>query len=1434
MKKQVTHIILVILLSLNLIAYSQGGKQDNPTSKGQLLQWKASERSEKMQLKAATVIWEETFESGTAFWDISGCWNIGQPSTGPVGGYNSSNCAATNLEGNYPNYANEWLISDELFLPEVSNPLGEYKLNLWQWFAIESGYDNGYVKISIDQGINWDDIYSISGSSGWVEATIDITPYHGHNIQIAFQFTSDYSVTYDGWYIDNLSVEYEEPEYLTATITNLNAQNFPFIYLNVAVDTNGVGIATLDQSNFIVTENEIPQTNYYEVFPPDTAGGVRRADIIFIMDNSGSMDEEQNAIENNVIDFVDNLSTSGVDFALGLCRYGQDLQSGIPIIEDNGVLTSDANYFKYDVWQRNVIDGGDEPGYYSIVQSNNGFIFRPGSQKIFIIITDESPDQGYATLEEAKVACINNSVTLFALTETDLFTQFQPITDETNGAYYDIYSNFDDILDAISNQVANSYLIKYASSDHVFNGILRHVKVNVEYNGNENDDNASYTPGEIPAISRTNLTLSHHEQAWIEGTSFNIEADIIDLIEPLTTGAILYFKNTDAITYQYVSMQNTSETHWSGIIPGSAVITPGIDYYITATDGISTASDPSVNPINYPYQIAILPNFAPTINHTPIGDISVNLPVEITAEIQDNTNVLEFAGVFYRKYGQLSYQSTDLELQQGNTYLAIIPAQYATEDGLEYYIYAVDDFLVGNYSGTPDNPHFATTTPDFADYLYEKQEIITNISLIERPFLGTSKPFYNTIEIQAQNFLTNVTNDYNNGIADPLDLEGIARLTLSERVSYRGVTDAIEISEYGAKGCKSLAFSYICKQGLKHVGKAVKHIPIIGNKLYNGIQGVNDKVTHSIDKLNLAFYNGFEPSVGELSIEQIDEAFGATNQGMSNAQEEIFEFVAETGLSSFGNGLFETGENIIQDYIYLTPLGWQTNNKQQSSVDNATGHLFPENSFNGAKLQTTNKLQSMIQADEIAMDAGNFTNTINEITGWIALGSALVLIIAGIVGALISGGTSLLAAIAGFATLLLTYSTHINQASAIVEAAGAAVYVNGIMPYVYINPSVDKAFGDGTRTDDYIPEKVRSIMQNSDYKISERSESLDNYLTRLRNKIVNNDTTWANTGMDSLAYYEAMANQEDYTAIAKFLASSEDAEYYILNYNQLTNLYLHQSAAYDIASAALLISATVYDAGYREASVTTNALTALDSLNLNIDRLIQNRNDINSLLLAYQIPAPVAVGIGEISAQKQSASEIKLEAKITNYGSENVENVHAGVSLNNENAVVLNNDQVINVPAQSTSNLIFNVISIDTTLFGSIKLTPDASTLSYYVLPPKLFAFDYQALTFAVEELVSDNIAVDISPNPFNPSMGNMTIALSAVDDFTISAFVYDLNGKLISTILNNKRIIAGNPVEFIWSGKNTHNEFVGNGIYFISIETNNGKTITKKVAVIH
>ena len=170
---------------------------------------------------------------------------------------------------------------------------------------------------------------------------------------------------------------------LEAAMVSLDHQLFPFIYLSVAVNRYGEGISTLTKSNFQVTENGVLQTDYFDVVPPQAGGGVRVVDIVFLMDNSGSMSQEQNAVRDNVIGFVNNLAASDIDYALGLCRFGALQNGGNPIIEDNGTLSTDPEYFKNDVWNRNVVHGGHEPGWDALYEAANGFAFRPGSQKGF-------------------------------------------------------------------------------------------------------------------------------------------------------------------------------------------------------------------------------------------------------------------------------------------------------------------------------------------------------------------------------------------------------------------------------------------------------------------------------------------------------------------------------------------------------------------------------------------------------------------------------------------------------------------------------------------------------------------------------------------------------------------------------------------------------------------------------------------------------------------------------------------------------------------------------------------------------------------------------------------------------------------------------------------------------------------------------------------
>lgn len=495
---------------------------------------------------------------------------------------------------------------------------------------------------------------------------------------------------------------------LSVRIPSLNYQNFPFLFLNVAVDTFNVSIPTLIQNNFEVYENGIPQTDNFSVSPPGEGAGSRLTDIIFIMDNSGSMGDEQAAVSNNVINFVNSLANSGVDYALGLCRYGSSASSGSPIVEDNGILTSDPNYFKDNIWIRNVTTGGTEPGYYAIKQSAASFAFRPGAQKIFIIITDENPAQGTVTIDEAISACVENGITLFALTNGTLVSKFTPITNATNGEIYDIRADFAQILDFISNIISTNYLVQYKSSDPLANNSNREVVVLVNYQASTASDIVYYNPGSIPKIQRTDSTLAYHTQAWVEGTSFNITVIVTDEIEPFVQSVNLFYKATNQNFFASIAMNKLTGNKYGVTIPVASVRTPGVDYYITASDGNITASDPKMNPSQNPYQLAILPNVAPDIQHDIVEAAAKNNQININADVTDNTNNVADVKLYYRKSGQINFQLVQMNLTPPNTYSGIIPQAFVTATDLEYFIKATDDFGLSTLHGTVSAPHRIT------------------------------------------------------------------------------------------------------------------------------------------------------------------------------------------------------------------------------------------------------------------------------------------------------------------------------------------------------------------------------------------------------------------------------------------------------------------------------------------------------------------------------------------------------------------------------------------------------------------------------------------------------------------------------------------------------------------------------------------------------
>lgn len=168
-------------------------------------------------------------------------WQWGTPSVvGPTPGDPTcddvplTNCWGTNLSGNYSGTggtkSSSRLVSPSITLPDTC-AAGVW-LEICHWYDIETNFDGGNAVVfdppdpydgaptailPVVSGKAYDGIISTSsyffaclvdseiGFTGhqaqWYKSYFDLTPYQGQTVRFGFDFGSDNSVTYPGWYI---------------------------------------------------------------------------------------------------------------------------------------------------------------------------------------------------------------------------------------------------------------------------------------------------------------------------------------------------------------------------------------------------------------------------------------------------------------------------------------------------------------------------------------------------------------------------------------------------------------------------------------------------------------------------------------------------------------------------------------------------------------------------------------------------------------------------------------------------------------------------------------------------------------------------------------------------------------------------------------------------------------------------------------------------------------------------------------------------------------------------------------------------------------------------------------------------------------------------------------------------------------------------------
>ena len=170
-------------------------------------------------------------------WSNNGDWRWGVPTNGPNADHtgHGGKVYSTGVTTNYSDNGSQYLTTPTFTLPASGTP---YQLRFWMWMDSESGYDGGNLEISINGGafgvvpsaalsVPYNDtaISSLPGGSGWDGTTYaawtrvrtSLSSYAGGTVQFRFHFTSDGSVNFPGWYIDDFSLEQDPTVTLAAT-----------------------------------------------------------------------------------------------------------------------------------------------------------------------------------------------------------------------------------------------------------------------------------------------------------------------------------------------------------------------------------------------------------------------------------------------------------------------------------------------------------------------------------------------------------------------------------------------------------------------------------------------------------------------------------------------------------------------------------------------------------------------------------------------------------------------------------------------------------------------------------------------------------------------------------------------------------------------------------------------------------------------------------------------------------------------------------------------------------------------------------------------------------------------------------------------------------------------------------------------------------------
>lgn len=287
------------------------------------------------------------------------------------------------------------------------------------------------------------------------------------------------------------------------------------VRFNTIKEETGQYIYNLNKPNIYFWEEQTRIEDYK--LSKDTTGGTNNADIVFVIDVSGSMGDNINQVKNNIVEFGDSLSANGINFRLGLIGYEVTPD---PIYD---FTTNTLEFWNY--LNQMYVHGGTENALLALMTAAD-FDFRADATRTIILLTDEDIDDENNPFSVQDVAdeLLSKAIIMHCISLEELYPVYEQLILNTGGAFFNINGNFRDILMEIAQTDANpSYLVSYMPAAPI--SVITNYTIENHYAGLGGSDDITYDPNVSKSEIVPNISIYPNP---ITSNTFNLDIDDIN------------------------------------------------------------------------------------------------------------------------------------------------------------------------------------------------------------------------------------------------------------------------------------------------------------------------------------------------------------------------------------------------------------------------------------------------------------------------------------------------------------------------------------------------------------------------------------------------------------------------------------------------------------------------------------------------------------------------------------------------------------------------------------------------------------------------------------------------------------------------------------------------------------------------------------------